>query len=259
MPNIPRFPASLLEEHKHWHHSHHHSDPSKLPTGYGTEFLQFHRQYIAKALQWYYQQGYDPKLVAPWTNVPEEIRNTSCYDQGAENRIRFNPRSFASADELGRFLESSNVHGCIHQEAARIYGEGALNDFDFAPQSTMFYNIHGLIDQWYQNWERAMGYRSQGSILGTQVKAFRGSKRSCGSKRMRGKAAVNVDKGSMRRSRKLPVRGSSASRSRLTRASVKRGTSPNSKRKAWGQSPRPLLYKQYAAASRLDPFRRPQL
>ena len=49
-------------------------------------------------------------------------RNTACYDQNAEYRVRYNPRSFASADELGIFLESSNLHGCIHEEAARIYG-----------------------------------------------------------------------------------------------------------------------------------------
>jgi len=159
MPFIPNFPASFLEEHRRWHHANHHSNPANLPTGYGANFLDFHRQFIAKVLPWYQQQGYDMRLVAPWQEVPEQIRNAPCYDRAAEMRIRNNPGSFATADELGRFLEASNLHGCIHEVGAEIFGEPDLNDFDVAPHSTIFYNIHGMIDQWYQNWERAKGLR----------------------------------------------------------------------------------------------------
>jgi len=74
-------------------------------------------------------------------------------------RIRFNPRSFATLDELGAFIEGSNLHACIHQEGARVLGEPDLNDFDVAPRITYFYNIHTMIDGWYQQWERAMGLR----------------------------------------------------------------------------------------------------
>ncbi|QHW31596.1 hypothetical protein GZH47_12590 [Paenibacillus rhizovicinus] len=157
MPIIPNFPQSLLQEHMRWHHANHYNDPSQLPPGYGLNFLQFHRQFINKVYQWYNGQGLDPQLVAGWQGVPEAIRNTPCYNQQAEARVLYNPQSFASADQLGLFLEQSNLHGCIHQEAARIFGEPYLNDFDIAPQSTMFYNIHGMIDQWYRNWERATG------------------------------------------------------------------------------------------------------
>jgi hypothetical protein len=45
--------------------------------------------------------------------------------------------------------------------AARLYNQPELNDFDLAPRNTEFYNIHGLIDQWYINWERAWGIRGQ--------------------------------------------------------------------------------------------------
>ncbi|WP_080833081.1 hypothetical protein [Cohnella massiliensis] len=153
MPTIPNFPADLLREHMHWHHRHHISDPNRIPIGYGREFLEFHRDFIARALDWYRRSGYDPRLVEPWTNVPEPIRQSRCYDQGAEARLVFRPDTFRSADEFGRFLESSGIHGCIHQEAARLYGEPDLNDFDVAPRNTVFYNIHGMIDRWYRNWE----------------------------------------------------------------------------------------------------------
>ncbi|GGD86704.1 hypothetical protein [Paenibacillus nasutitermitis] len=159
MPFIPNFPASFLEEHRRWHHVNHHNNPASLPIGYGANFLDFHRQYLAKVLPWYQQQGYDMRLVAPWQEVPEQIRSAPCYDRAAEMRIRNNPESFATADELGRFLEASNLHGCIHEIGAALYGEPDLNDFDVAPHSTIFYNIHGMIEQWYQNWERAKGLR----------------------------------------------------------------------------------------------------
>ncbi|SFI73953.1 hypothetical protein SAMN02799624_01958 [Paenibacillus sp. UNC496MF] len=157
MPLIPNFPQSLLEEHMRWHHANHYDDFSQLPPGYGQSFLNFHRQFINKVYQWYGTTGYDPRAIAGWQSVPEAIRNTACYNRAAEARVLNNPQSFASADQLGIFLEASSLHGCIHQESARLFGEPALNDFDEAPRTTMFYNIHGMIDQWYRNWERAAG------------------------------------------------------------------------------------------------------
>lgn len=153
MPTIPNFPPELLEEHKNWHHSRRNVDIDNPPGGYGLDFLQFHRNYIAKALDWYRRNGLDPRLVEPWTTVPEPIRQAACYDRRAEARIVTQPASFASADELGRFLEASDLHGCIHREAARLYGEPDINDFDEAPRNTVFYNIHGMVDRWYRNWE----------------------------------------------------------------------------------------------------------
>lgn len=157
MPFIPNFPQTLLDEHMRWHHANHYDDPSQLPPGYGQNFLNFHRQFIHKVYAWYKNQPLDQSLIAPWQGVPEVIRQTACYDPNAEARVLNNPRSFATADELGLFIEGSNLHGCIHQEAARAFNEPALNDFDIAPSTTMFYNIHGMIDRWYRNWEQATG------------------------------------------------------------------------------------------------------
>ncbi|NBD27501.1 hypothetical protein [Paenibacillus glycinis] len=188
MPFIPNFPQSLLEEHMRWHHANHYDDPSQLPPGYGQSFLNFHRQFINKVYQWYNQQGYDPRLIAGWQGVPEAIRNTRCYNQAAEARVLNNPRSFASADQLGLFIEGSNLHGCIHQEAARIFGESALNDFDEAPRTTMFYNIHFMIDQWYRNWEQAVGVaRKTGGRASSGVKRDIGGKNAGKSGTKRGR------------------------------------------------------------------------
>ena len=52
----------------------------------------------------------------------------------------------------------------------RLYNQPELNDFDLAPRNTEFYNIHGLIDQWYTNWERAWGVRGQASKSDARVK-----------------------------------------------------------------------------------------
>ena len=153
MSTIPNFPGDLLEEHKRWHHARHNVDLERPPSGYGLEFLQFHRNFISRALAWYNQNGNNPSLVQPWAAVPEPIRRSPCYDQAAEARILYQPESFGSADELGRFIESSGLHGCIHQGAAELYGDPDISDFDMAPRNTVFYNIHGMIDRWYRNWE----------------------------------------------------------------------------------------------------------
>ncbi|MWC27794.1 hypothetical protein [Paenibacillus sp. MMS18-CY102] len=161
MPTIPNFPPQLLEEHRIWHHTNH-VQSNFVPFGWGERFLRFHRQFIRKALNWYGQQGLDNRFVAPWQQVPEAVRNAPCYNRSAEFRIVSQPQSFATLDELGRFLESSQIHGCIHETAARIYREPEINDFDLAPRNTVFYSIHGLIDQWYANWEAATGQRGAG-------------------------------------------------------------------------------------------------
>ncbi|MBB6730073.1 hypothetical protein [Cohnella zeiphila] len=153
MPTIPGFPQNWLEEHKRWHHARHSMDLNRLPTGYGQDFLTFHRAYIRKALEWYASTGQDMRLVAPWNSVPEPIRQAACYDRQAEWRILNRPDTFANSDELGRFIEASGLHGCMHQEAAALYGEPDLLDFDISPRSTVFYHIHGMVDRWWQNWE----------------------------------------------------------------------------------------------------------
>ena len=152
---IPTFPADLLEEHRVWHHTHHVFNNDNPPIGWGERFLSFHRQYIRKVLAWYRSQGYDMSLVAPWSEVPPGIRASSCYDAAAEMRIRYQPQSFATADELGRYM--GHLHDCIHDAGSVVLNEPTLKDLDIAPRSTYFYQLHGMIDNWYANWERSQG------------------------------------------------------------------------------------------------------
>jgi len=158
MPIIPNFPAELLEEHRNWHRAHHMQMMNPGP-GYGFEFLEFHRNFIGRALNWYAASGFDRRLVEPWTTVPEPIRQSYCYNRPAEERLMLHPESFRSADELGLVVVASGIHGCIHEQAAQLFGEPELDDFDFAARYTTFYRIHGMIDQWYRNWESLGRFR----------------------------------------------------------------------------------------------------
>lgn len=164
MSFIPNFPPALLEEHRIWHHQHHVVPGTMPPPGFGDQFMRFHRNYINRVYDWYVRQGYDTRLIAPWNDVPDAIKYAPCYNQAAVDRIRYNPRSFATLDEFGRFLESSGVHGCLHAIAAQMYNEPDIDDFDLAPRQTVFYNIHFMIDNWYRNWEAAWGVRDNNKM-----------------------------------------------------------------------------------------------
>ncbi|TYP70703.1 hypothetical protein [Paenibacillus methanolicus] len=231
MSTIPNFPQGLLAEHARWHHANHHDNPSVLPPGYGELFLRFHRDYIRRALQWYHQAGYDPRLVAAWQEVPEPIRRSACYPMQAELRIRNAPQSFASIDELGRFIEGSNLHGCIHQEAARVFGEPDLNDFDVAPRNTIFYNIHGMIDNWYRQWEMAMGSGRSGGEEGTASAGAREGNAS-------GPAASSRSRQASVRSRPTALQRPAAGRGSARKKSAARPTQQNARR---GRRTAPLL------------------
>jgi hypothetical protein len=63
MPTIPNFPRQLLEEHRAWHHARMSVNPANPPPGFGADFLEFHRRFIRRALDWYRQQGLDERLV----------------------------------------------------------------------------------------------------------------------------------------------------------------------------------------------------
>ena len=186
MPIIPDFPRELLEEHRAWHRARMSVDIANPPPGYGADFLEFHRRFIRRALDWYRRRGLDERLVRPWTVPPEPIRMSACYDRAAEARILRMPGSFATADELGRFIEASGLHGCMHQQAALLYGEPDLNDFDLAPRSTVFYQIHGMIDNWYRAWEEAVG--AGGAAARTSAAA--GGRRRAGGGRSTGSRSV---------------------------------------------------------------------
>ncbi len=178
MPAIPQFPSDLSDLHHAWH------EPSAHPglptrrhpmgsTGGGTEFLAFHRDFMAIALDWYNHHAFsedpfnDPaqkaSLVAPWGVVPAEMRNLDpaewAHWAGDVARLDPNPKNppaapdFVDDDDIGFFIESGIHDHFLHAAAAAVYHEMIVGSFH-SPQSTYFYKIHGLVQHWWSLWAR---------------------------------------------------------------------------------------------------------
>lgn len=160
MSVIPNYPQNLLDMHHAWHSATAHppfsgrSIPPGQP-GSGLEFLQFHRNFVIQFHAWYdTQPGADQNAVAPWQAIPPQLKtnpvgwNANLAMQ--EQRITTSSPPFASADELGQYIENG-IHNWIHGATASAFSEPSVADFH-SPKSTYFYKIHGLVDYWWQQW-----------------------------------------------------------------------------------------------------------
>lgn len=153
MATIPNFPQSLLSEHAAWHRN----MPMGMRSGLGSDFLEFHRNFLQKSLEWYRTQRLNPRLIEPWSLIPSEIKSHPGWNrrlQEAENRITSNLASFQSSDELGLFLLTSSLHDTVHVIGADVFNDDDFARIALAPRSTLFYNWHGLIDNWWRKLER---------------------------------------------------------------------------------------------------------
>jgi len=162
MPTIANYPASLLAEHTNWHmHPGHPESGGRafLPgsPGSGLEFLTFHRAFMQHFHTWYdAPPGSNQAAVAPWTAIPPELKtaaagwNSTWASQ--ETRITTNNPPFATADELGIFIETGIHNGFLHNAAATVYNEPLLFSPMTSPESTHFYQLHGLITNWWNHW-----------------------------------------------------------------------------------------------------------
>lgn len=170
MPHIPNFPQDLLDQHHQWHQPGSHGQvPLRLhlmgTPGGGTEFLVFHRSFVAQVLAWYNTTTFttDPfdkpsqkaSLVAPWRAVPVEMRALSDYARWKDDEIRLETGSpnFASDDDLGYFIESRIHNLFLHGAAADVFHEEEVRSLH-SPGSSLFYKIHGLVDYWWSKWQR---------------------------------------------------------------------------------------------------------
>lgn len=161
MSEIPNFPQNLLDIHHSWHSPAAHAGGTgrAIPFGQpgsGLEFLTFHRSYIAQFHAWYDSQpGADQAAVAAWTAIPAELKvpeaNWTSTRVAQEQRIITNNPPFANADELGQYIEGG-IHGWIHGAAATIFNESILGSFH-SPQSTYFWQLHGLVDHWWTQFQ----------------------------------------------------------------------------------------------------------
>lgn len=153
MATISNFPESLLTEHEDWHMN---MMGMRMRPGDGLDFLQFHRDFMQRALRWYRNQGLNRRQVQPWSSIPQEIKNHPRWNQrlqAAEDRITRDIQSFRSADELGWFLLESNLHDAVHVIGADVYDDDDFGQIALSPRSTYFYNWHGLIDNWWRQLE----------------------------------------------------------------------------------------------------------
>ena len=146
MAIIPNFPDELLDVHHHWHQpsSHPGSGPGRVHAagspGGGLEFLVFHRDFVAQFHAWYDSQPFaDQSLITPWHAVPVELKTPAAgWTTGwadAETRLASNFPAFASADELGTYIELGIHNNFLHGAAALVYNEPVVGIFH-SPLST---------------------------------------------------------------------------------------------------------------------------
>lgn len=169
MPTIPNFPQSLMDIHHHWHQPSEHTGagPGRVHAmgspGGGLEFLTFHRNFVGMFHSWYDTATFTSApfnnaaqkvaLVAPWSSVPTALQSNSEWPFWAADAARLDSGTpdFATADELGTFIEVGLHNQFLHGAAATAYGESVVSTFH-SPLSTLFYGIHGLVDHWWSTW-----------------------------------------------------------------------------------------------------------
>jgi len=180
MPLIPNFPEKLADYHHQWHDVNAHLKefgvlrkyPAGTPGG-GLDFLTFHRDFMAWALDWYFLTDFseppfnDPiqkaAVVAPWRSVPEKLKKDWTLPDGtiirwlawiADNdRLETDIPNFISDDDLGTFIELGIHNNFIHGAASVAYSEPVVRSLH-SPNSTYFYKIHGLVARWWNQWRK---------------------------------------------------------------------------------------------------------
>ncbi|HLZ80640.1 MAG TPA: hypothetical protein VKP04_03350 [Ktedonobacteraceae bacterium] len=166
----PQQMQALLDEHMNWHMSSPDQGGRQIPKGQagsGLEFLTFHTTYIAQFHSWYdMQQGNDQGLVAPyWSDVPQQLQDPQYgwNNTFASQRNNFinNPLAYPSADAFGIALENG-IHDWIHGAVAAYTGDPNIGSpMTNAPVCSYFYQIHGLVQYWWTQWEIANAVAEQ--------------------------------------------------------------------------------------------------
>lgn len=164
MSIIQNFPQSLIDDHMNWHT--HPGDPAQggraIPAGQpgsGLEFLTYHMALVAHFHAWYDVQPDDQGVVAPfWTSVPQELQDpnlgwTQEYAD-TQNTILNNPLTYATADAFGIVVENG-IHNWVHEAAAQYYNQPDVSSPMKAVDNTIFYQIHGMINDWWRQWQLA--------------------------------------------------------------------------------------------------------
>jgi hypothetical protein len=59
--------------------------------------------------------------------------------------------SFTTAEDLGHSIEHG-LHDFLHPAVATAFNDESVRSPSTAPQSTFFYQIHGLVNHWWREW-----------------------------------------------------------------------------------------------------------
>lgn len=169
MANINNIPQEMIDEHVAWHARP--GNPSaggraidpfppfgrRPALGSGEEFLVWHQGYLQRFREWV--NGIPPSqqppndAISPWRTIPRMLKMSMLgwnANLAGEEELLSDMSNFESIDALGRFLEWS-LHGFLHNAASGMWNEPVLLSFE-SPRSTYFWQLHGLIDHWRQQW-----------------------------------------------------------------------------------------------------------
>lgn len=194
MAIIQNIPENMITEHVNWHTRP--GNPggggrainpwpggsTEAALGSGEEFLVWHQGYVARFREWVDSlpgtQKPDASAIQPWTAIPQGLKMgmVGWNASRAEDEARLSDMSsFETLDDLGRFLEWG-LHGFLHGASTQMWNEPVLSTFE-SPRSTYFWQLHGLIEHWRQQWvdaqQQAPGLRIDPGLLRELLRILR--------------------------------------------------------------------------------------
>ena len=126
----------------------------------GAEFLKWHSKFIAQfaSLLESLPKADRPAeaSIEPWTEIPGDLKSASGWKSewdALESRLQGKIESFTSLEELAD--EINPLHNFLHRAVAEVYGDPNMANTARAPRSTYFWQLHGLVERWYQAWLNA--------------------------------------------------------------------------------------------------------
>jgi hypothetical protein len=162
---ITTLSPELLHEHHTWHTRIGEVGGRSVAMGQpgaGEEFLKWHRYFTRKVLA--SLAGTIPAAqTVRWASIPAELKAWDWTDELAEAESRLTrPWSFGSLDAFGTFIETG-IHAWLHAASAATFSEPIVGEIHSAPSSTYFYQLHGLIDYWFERFLNGEFYTTDGS------------------------------------------------------------------------------------------------
>lgn len=155
----------IVTEHTAWHNG------ARKPTNTGTDFLDFHRNFLNRLRQKHEALGRPLSERTPWefvTDDPNVMRVMPPSVIDAYNNLVSNEdpnhggQPFADENAFGMYLESA-FHNPLHGITAQAYPSdaSAIGPVNMSPTSSFFFKIHGLVERLHQSYVRGKFYQSK--------------------------------------------------------------------------------------------------